>query len=170
MKLKALKQRARSCGVSEELLEDADDADDVRATVIELIVAAQHNSSTNTGELLTDRPHFGKAPLTEPASNVAPCVKHVMLSYQWDHQVQVKRVHDLLTKLGMQCWMDISGGMGADIYDSMAQGMLVCPMRLPRFAYVCTRLFLTHLFLVCASRCVKRVCRGVLHESEVPRE
>ena len=28
LKLKALKQRARSCGVSEELLEDADDAED----------------------------------------------------------------------------------------------------------------------------------------------
>ena len=37
LKLKALRQRARSCGVSEELLEDADDAEDIRGTVIELI-------------------------------------------------------------------------------------------------------------------------------------
>ena len=54
---------------------------------------------------------------------MAPSVKHVMLSYQWDHQVQVKCVHDLLTKLGIKCWMDISGGMGADIYESMAEGV-----------------------------------------------
>eukprot|EP01044_Picomonas_judraskeda_P022331 COSAG03_NODE_5523_length_1229_cov_1.151327_1_plen_389_part_10 len=54
---------------------------------------------------------------------MAPSVKHVMLSYQWDHQVQVKCVHDLLTKLGIKCWMDIFGGMGADIYESMAEGV-----------------------------------------------
>ena len=49
--------------------------------------------------------------------------KHVMLSYQWDHQSQVTRAHDLLTKLGIKCWMDIAGGMGQDIYDSMAEGV-----------------------------------------------
>ena len=46
-----------------------------------------------------------------------------MLSYQWDHQAQVTRVHDTLTKLGVKCWMDISGGMGQDIYESMAEGV-----------------------------------------------
>eukprot|EP01046_Picozoa_sp_COSAG06_P110420 COSAG06_NODE_56955_length_282_cov_0.868852_1_plen_40_part_10 len=29
---------------------------------------------------------------------------------QWDHQAEVKRVHDMLTKLGVKVWMDISGG------------------------------------------------------------
>ena len=44
---------------------------------------------------------------------------------QWDHQAEVKRVYDLLTKLGVQCWMDIAGGMstGGDIYGSMAEGV-----------------------------------------------
>ena len=46
-----------------------------------------------------------------------------MLSYQWDHQAQVKRVYDTLTKLGVKVWMDISGGMSSDIYESMAAGV-----------------------------------------------
>ena len=29
----------------------------------------------------------------------------------------------MLTHLGVKCWMDISGGMGSDIYDSMAEGV-----------------------------------------------
>eukprot|EP01043_Picozoa_sp_COSAG02_P022150 COSAG02_NODE_1143_length_14245_cov_5.202743_1_plen_157_part_00 len=40
MKLKALKKRARSSGVDEEQLEDADDADEVKPTVIQLILDA----------------------------------------------------------------------------------------------------------------------------------
>ena len=46
-----------------------------------------------------------------------------MLSYQWDHQREVKAVYGQLTKLGLRCWMDITGGMGKDIYDSMAEGV-----------------------------------------------
>eukprot|EP01046_Picozoa_sp_COSAG06_P105382 COSAG06_NODE_51614_length_311_cov_0.561321_1_plen_31_part_10 len=30
-----------------------------------------------------------------------------MLSYQWDHQAQVMRVYDMLTRLGITCWMDV---------------------------------------------------------------
>jgi hypothetical protein len=37
--------------------------------------------------------------------------------------IQVTAVHDLLTKLGLNCWMDIHGGMGSDVYDSMAEGV-----------------------------------------------
>jgi hypothetical protein len=37
--------------------------------------------------------------------------KHVMLSYNWDHQRQVKRVYDLLTAVGLNVWMDVKGGM-----------------------------------------------------------
>ena len=46
-----------------------------------------------------------------------------MFSYQWDHQNQVSRAHDILTRLGIKCWMDIHGGMSSDIYDSMAEGV-----------------------------------------------
>jgi hypothetical protein len=41
LKLKALKKRARSAGVDDELIEDADDADDIKAAVIELIIKAE---------------------------------------------------------------------------------------------------------------------------------
>ena len=47
-----------------------------------------------------------------------------MLSYQWDHQTEVTRVYDMLTELGVKCWMDIRGGMqSGDIYDDMASGI-----------------------------------------------
>jgi hypothetical protein len=50
LKLKALRQRARSCGVSEELLEDADDAEDIRGTVIELILDAASSMASHESE------------------------------------------------------------------------------------------------------------------------
>ena len=52
MKLKALKKRARSSGVDEDQLEDADDADDIKAAVIQLIVEAQASSCSTVDELL----------------------------------------------------------------------------------------------------------------------
>ena len=48
--------------------------------------------------------------------------KHVMLSYQWDHQLEVVRVREALSAYGIRCWMDIDE-MGTDIYDSMAEGV-----------------------------------------------
>eukprot|EP01137_Pigoraptor_chileana_P000573 Opistho-2@36966 len=50
-------------------------------------------------------------------------MKHVMLSYQWNSQELVKRVYELLKTYGVPVWMDIEGGMGGDINDSMAQGV-----------------------------------------------
>eukprot|EP01043_Picozoa_sp_COSAG02_P088909 COSAG02_NODE_25952_length_644_cov_1.596330_2_plen_115_part_01 len=40
MKLSAVKKRARDAGVDEEKLEEADDADNIKVSVIDLIVAA----------------------------------------------------------------------------------------------------------------------------------
>ena len=40
-----------------------------------------------------------------------------MLSYQWDDQKLVTDVYNYLTKeKGMKVWMDIQGGMKANIY------------------------------------------------------
>eukprot|EP01045_Picozoa_sp_COSAG04_P004647 COSAG04_NODE_205_length_20393_cov_45.275796_13_plen_2486_part_00 len=114
MKVKALKKRARAAGVAEDRLEDADDADDIKGAVVGLIIEA---------EISQERPHFGSGSAARTASRAMPASKHVMLSYQWDHQRQVTRAHDLLVKLGLKVWMDISGGMGSDIYDSMAEGV-----------------------------------------------
>merc|ERR1711988_1192426 len=50
LKLKALKKRAKSCGVSEELLEDVDDADDVKGAVIELILDATSSMETRASK------------------------------------------------------------------------------------------------------------------------
>ena len=193
LKLKALKQRARASGVGQDALDDADDAVNVRAAVIDLIAAARSEDAANIGfnkslsctDAVEDKPHFGSARpaaaaagldgphavaarATTSASLLAASTKHVMLSYQWSHQAQVKRVHNLLTKLGVKCWMDITGGMGADIYDSMAQGMFVCPTYFAVVWCVCRELFLTHV--LCAPRRVERIRRDMLHEPEVPRE
>ena len=40
-----------------------------------------------------------------------------------DDQRIVERVHKELQARGVKCWMDIHGGMGGDIYDSMARGV-----------------------------------------------
>ena len=52
MKLKALKKRAKDVGVDKEKLEDADDADDVKGTVIDLIVEAEPTALPDNNQLL----------------------------------------------------------------------------------------------------------------------
>ena len=49
--------------------------------------------------------------------------KHVMLSYDWSVQELVKQIHDALQGQGFPVWMDITGGMQGNIYDSMAKGV-----------------------------------------------
>jgi hypothetical protein len=48
--------------------------------------------------------------------------RHAMLSYNWDHQAEVKRARLLLEREGVKCWMDVDH-MHTDIYDSMAEGV-----------------------------------------------
>ena len=53
--------------------------------------------------------------------------RHAMLSYAWgkDQEIQahVIRVRKALVQRGIDCWMDVGGGMKTDIYDSMAEGV-----------------------------------------------
>lgn len=37
--------------------------------------------------------------------------KHIMLSYQWDHQKLVKEVYRRLKEINVPLWMDIEGGV-----------------------------------------------------------
>ena len=43
---------------------------------------------------------------------------HIMLSYQWDDQPLVKRIHERLTEHGLPVWMDIEGGVTGNINDA----------------------------------------------------
>jgi hypothetical protein len=54
------------------------------------------------------------------AKPLLPNGKHAFLSYQWDVQVQVVQIKELLNERNIKCWMDIDGGMKADIYDSVS--------------------------------------------------
>jgi hypothetical protein len=119
MKLSALRQRAEATDIA--AAQAAEDSDDPKRALVDLLLAAA------TPRQDGDRPHFGTGQPAPPEPQLTPAetdrTKHVMLSYQWDHQAQVKRAHDMLARLGVKCWMDISGGMGADIYESMADGV-----------------------------------------------
>ena len=61
---------------------------------------------------------------------------HIMFSYQWDVQKEVEGAFALLQKKGAPVWMDTNGGMAADIYDSMAEGVRSVP-RLDEFCCEC---------------------------------
>eukprot|EP01046_Picozoa_sp_COSAG06_P022819 COSAG06_NODE_1787_length_8398_cov_5.335944_5_plen_549_part_00 len=64
LKPKALKTRAREGGVSEELLEDADDADDVKSALIQLILDATASK--------TDRERAGRQALESELAELKP--------------------------------------------------------------------------------------------------
>eukprot|EP01051_Picozoa_sp_SAG22_P004184 SAG22_NODE_218_length_14885_cov_24.733699_5_plen_1447_part_00 len=121
LRLMELHKRAVAAGVAHNLLEDAMDSDSPKDSVTLLVLAAPRaETPANT----SDRPHFGSTAAAPATTEVQQHTgKHVMLSYQWDHQRSVMRVQEHLSRLGVKCWMDISGGMGSDIYDSMAQGV-----------------------------------------------
>eukprot|EP01043_Picozoa_sp_COSAG02_P040353 COSAG02_NODE_3259_length_7079_cov_30.942693_6_plen_354_part_01 len=126
LRLMALQKRAVDAGVDDEDLEDAMDTDEPKAALIALVLALPEVDAADPIHGSHDKPHFGSAPAATnaPVSVPAPAptipTKHVMLSYQWDHQAQVTRVYDMLTRLGITCWMDVKSGMGADIYEGMA--------------------------------------------------
>ena len=47
---------------------------------------------------------------------------HIMLSYQWDNQKEVKRIKEALEAQGYPVWMDVDK-MHGDIFKSMATGV-----------------------------------------------
>eukprot|EP01048_Picozoa_sp_COSAG05_P015614 COSAG05_NODE_1900_length_3858_cov_2.298218_1_plen_899_part_10 len=132
--LSTLQRRATEGGVAAARIDKALDADNPKAAIVELLLAmptvfVPTATSTQSSKA---RPHFG-AKTMSAGPTATSYTKHVMLSYQWDHQREVKRVFDLLTRLGLNVWMDINGGMGVDVYESMAEGVsnasvLVCFM------------------------------------------
>ena len=137
LKALALQRRAATAGVTDDQLETALDSNEPKAALIELLLslplaAAEQPPTKNSED--GSRPHFGSgdggrssgrgndhAEPVKPACGTGK--KHVMLSYQWDHQSKVKRVFDRLTAFGMNVWMDTQGGMSTDVYDSMAEGV-----------------------------------------------
>jgi len=52
-----------------------------------------------------------------------PSGKHIMLSYNWDIQNEVKLVYAALKSRNIPVWMDIEGGMSGSIHNSMAYGV-----------------------------------------------
>jgi hypothetical protein len=123
--VKALKKRAKGDGVDESKLEDADDADDVRGAVIELIV---EKARDGTLQLPSAKPHFSAGgdppkPALKDRFQRLFGTQHCMFSYNWAAQEHVKAVREQVRQAGVPTWMDIDGGMKSDIYDSMAEGV-----------------------------------------------
>jgi hypothetical protein len=126
--LSDLLHRAAEAGHAQAAINGAVDTDDPKAALTELIVSAAVSPRVVTQAPFTptSKPHFGGSTVEAKPSLPAEqsrSAKHVMLSYQWDHQKQVKAVNETLMKLGLNVWMDINGGMGTDIYESMAAGV-----------------------------------------------
>lgn len=47
---------------------------------------------------------------------------HIMLSYQWDYQTEVRQIRDALKRAGVNVWMDIDK-MSGNIYEKMSEGV-----------------------------------------------
>ena len=124
LKLSLLRNRAVAAGASEAQLDAADDSDDVKAAMVELVVQNELKAVANDSA----RPHFGAISGAGPSLSLAELSAddsgpHVMLSYQWDIQEQVVAVRQRLMKKNIKTWMDIDGGMRRNLYDSMAEGV-----------------------------------------------
>eukprot|EP01052_Picozoa_sp_SAG31_P018719 SAG31_NODE_1338_length_8731_cov_14.189643_1_plen_1748_part_10 len=129
LRLKELRKRAIENGLDADELEEAIDADDPKAAVIQLLLAHEQVAQSRPPR---DRSHFGSGRKESPAKRrntsaprkgFLPTNKHAMVSYQWDDQERVIATRETLTRLGVPCWMDIDGGMQQDIYESMAAGV-----------------------------------------------
>jgi tetratricopeptide (TPR) repeat protein len=82
MKLKALKRRARESGVEEEHLEDADDADEPKATVIQLILDRESTAGAGAGGAGSDDPAASSSASTALAADVAAAAAAAAASRQ----------------------------------------------------------------------------------------
>ena len=132
MKLSEVKRRAKEAGVDAGALEEADDADDIKATVIGLVLQTvtlgqsllpRKENHVGLPSADTQQAEEGKA---QAQQGVKPFLggRHCMLSYcHACCQETVKRVRALLVQRGVPCWMDVDNGMNTDIYDSMAAGV-----------------------------------------------
>ena len=138
LKQSALRKRAAEC-VDGDALEAAEDSEEPQEAIIALLLTAQAQSKQRENDFQTEktrpkhRPHFaagggGGGGSDRAAAPPRPLralfgKKHCMLSYQWDHQKAVQMAHKQLAAAGVPCWMDVTGGMQVDIYDSMAEGV-----------------------------------------------
>lgn len=123
LKLKALKKHAKEIGVDQDELDDADDAGDVKSTVIELVISREQARKSSTSTLL--KSHQGGDSMVASRSRLKQLFhgKHCMLSYNWAEQEHVKLIRSQIAAVGCPTWMDVDGGMKSDIYDSMAEGV-----------------------------------------------
>ena len=105
LKPRALKKRATEDGVDEQKIDEADDADDVKATLIALIMekagfgSASTVSDTDDGALIKvpygTVAHHGQSASRKQLDDLHELFgqKHVILSYQWD--VSLGPLHNL---------------------------------------------------------------------------
>ncbi|CAF3440822.1 unnamed protein product [Rotaria sp. Silwood2] len=63
--------------------------------------------------------------------------KHIMLSYQWDHQKLVTEAYRRLKEINIPLWMDTQGGMKGHLSESMADGVenaaAICCFLTPKY-------------------------------------
>jgi len=121
MKPSALKKRAKEAGVEEEKLEEADDAEDVKGTLVELIVEKARDESQDPPSTAV-KPHFSAADSGGSKAERFKALfggKHCMFSYNWAVQEQVKAARSEVGAAGVPTWMDIDG--------EPARGLLLSP-------------------------------------------
>ena len=130
MKLSALKKRAKEAEVDEAKLEEADDAEDIKAAVVELIVerarqkrqgaggaepAAEPEAPREAGDQPSPaaaKPHFAAPADSGPRAAHFKSLfggKHCMFSYNWAVQEEVKAARSSIAAEGVPTWMDIDG-------------------------------------------------------------
>ena len=141
--LREVRQRAITAGASADSIDDALDNDNAKDAMVDVaLAAAQQCPPTTSGggaavpALETpkpkakeaasavrkasapsgEKPHFGSTGKLAPVA--LPEGRHVMLSYQWSQQDKVVRVRKALQARGVNCWMDIDGGMKSDVRKS----------------------------------------------------
>ena len=106
------RKRVASAGVSASDIEAAEDGENPKDAMIQLILTAAGPARSAPPRAHTGKPSARGKVMTARGGTraVVPAGKHVMLSYNWANQEAVSKANVSLTAKGIPCWMDISGG------------------------------------------------------------
>ncbi|XP_033108907.1 uncharacterized protein LOC117110328 isoform X2 [Anneissia japonica] len=89
-----------------------------------ILTALEDMGQTEAVKIIEESLEQADAMVPKSGPDISEKPPKVFISYQWDHQPEVKAIRDHLEMAGFDCWMDIGQmGGGDNLYAKINQGM-----------------------------------------------